>query len=98
MCHPQWIKQAHSHLESHSSQMTRTLPVGTQVGSKHFDDRLNEGTLHAGWVDAKTGDPVNDKDVRGKYEKAILSHTDIWILGELILVPALSYLMPSIRA
>ena len=78
--------------------MTRTLPVGTQVRSKHFDDHLNEGTLHVGWVDAKTGDPVNDKDIHGKYKKAILSHANIQILSELILVPALSCLMLSIRA
>ena len=51
-----------------------------------------------GWVDTKTGDPVDDKDVCGKYEKAILSHAGIQIFGELILVPALSHLMLSIRA
>lgn len=77
--------------------MTRILPAGTQVGSNHFDGRL-EGTLHVGWVDVKTGDPVDDKDIRGIYEKAILSHAGIRIFGELILVPALSCLMPSIRA
>ncbi len=65
---------------------------------KHFDGRLKEGTLHMGWVDAKTGDPVDDKDVHGKYEKAILSHASIQIFGELILVPAFSHLTPSIRA
>jgi len=65
---------------------------------KHFDGRLKEGTLHVGWVDAKTGDPVDDKDVRGKYEKAILSHAGVRIFGELILVLALSCLTPSIRA
>ncbi len=46
----------------------------------------------------KIGDPVDDKDVRGEFEKAILSHAGIRIFGELILVPALSHLMLSIRA
>jgi 3-oxoacyl-ACP reductase-like protein len=27
---------------------------------------LKDGALHAGWVDVKTGDLVDDKDVRGK--------------------------------
>ncbi|KAF8497863.1 hypothetical protein F5888DRAFT_1634279 [Russula emetica] len=44
---------------------------------KHLDGRLKDGTLHAGWVDAKIGDPVDDKDVRGKYEKAITCHADL---------------------
>ena len=35
---------------------------------EHFDRRLKDGTLHVGWADTKIGDPVNDKDVRGKYE------------------------------
>ncbi len=65
---------------------------------KPFDGCLKEGTLHMGWVDMKTGDPVNDKNICGKYKKAILSHTGIQIFGELILVPALSHLMLSIRA
>jgi len=65
---------------------------------KHFDGCLKEGTLHMGWVDTKTGDPVDDKDVHGKYKKAILSHANIRIFGELILVPAFSCLTPSIRA
>jgi len=65
---------------------------------KHFDGRLKDGTLHVGWVDAKTGDPVDDKDVRGKYEKAIMSHAGVRFFGELLLVLTLSCLMPSIRA
>ena len=65
---------------------------------KHFDGRLKEGTLHVGWVDVKTGDPVDDKDICGKYKKAILSHAGVRIFGELILVPAFSRLTPSIRA
>jgi fatty acid synthase subunit alpha len=33
---------------------------------KHFDGRLKDGTLHVCWVDAKTSDPVDDKDTRGR--------------------------------
>jgi fatty acid synthase subunit beta len=65
---------------------------------RHFDGRLKDGTLHVGRVDAKTGDPVDDKDVRGKCEKEIMSHAGVRFFGELLLVLAFSCLMPSIRA
>ncbi|QRW18188.1 fatty acid synthase subunit beta [Rhizoctonia solani] len=47
---------------------------------KHFDGRLKNGNLYVGWVDSKSGDPVDDKDVRGKYEKEILEHTGIRLI------------------
>lgn len=49
---------------------------------KHFDGRLKDGTLHVGWVDAKTGEPVDDKDVRGRYEKEIMDHAGVRFFGE----------------
>jgi len=39
---------------------------------KHFDGKLLSGSLHAGWVHVKSGDPVDDKDVRAKY------HLPVW--------------------
>jgi 3-oxoacyl-ACP reductase-like protein len=48
---------------------------------KHFDGRLKDDTLHVGWVDGKTSDPVDDKDVHGKYEKAIMSHAGMCFFG-----------------
>ncbi|KAI9803149.1 MAG: 3-oxoacyl-[acyl-carrier-protein] synthase [Piccolia ochrophora] len=39
-----------------------------------------KGKQYAGWVDAKTGDPVDDKDVKAKYEKVILEHTGIRLI------------------
>jgi fatty acid synthase subunit alpha len=36
-----------------------------------------KGKSYSGWVDAKTGEPVDDKDVKAKYEKYILEHTGI---------------------
>ncbi|GBE87869.1 fatty acid synthase [Sparassis crispa] len=47
---------------------------------KHFDGRLKDGSLHVGWVDAKSGEPVDDKDVRGRYEKDILSHAGVRLI------------------
>jgi len=47
---------------------------------KHFDGRLKDGSLYVGWVDATSGEPVDDKDVRGRYEKEILSHAGIRLI------------------
>lgn len=35
---------------------------------------------YAGWVDAKSGDPVDDKEVKAKYEKYILEHSGIRLI------------------
>ncbi|KAI9805515.1 MAG: hypothetical protein M1825_000766 [Sarcosagium campestre] len=39
-----------------------------------------KGKQYAGWVDAKTGEPVDDKDVKPKFEKYILEHTGIRLI------------------
>lgn len=48
---------------------------------KHFDGRLKDGSLYVGWVDAKTAEPLDDKDVKSAYEKHILAHTGIRFVG-----------------
>ncbi|TEA19489.1 Fatty acid synthase subunit alpha [Colletotrichum sidae] len=35
---------------------------------------------YSGWVDAKTGEPVEDKDIKQKYEKHILEHSGIRLI------------------
>jgi fatty acid synthase subunit beta len=47
---------------------------------KHFDGRLKDGSLYVGWVDSKTGEPVDDKDVKSRYEKEILSHAGVRLI------------------
>ena len=39
-----------------------------------------KGKSYSGWVDTKTGDPVEDKDIKGKYEKHILEHSGIRLI------------------
>ncbi|KAL1610310.1 beta subunit of fatty acid synthetase [Paraconiothyrium brasiliense] len=39
-----------------------------------------KGKSYSGWVDAKTGEPVDDKDVKSKYEKHILEHSGIRLI------------------
>jgi 3-oxoacyl-ACP reductase-like protein len=48
---------------------------------QHFDGRLKNGKTYTGWVDAKTQEPLDDKDVRAKYEKQILEHTGVRLIG-----------------
>ncbi|RDB25744.1 Fatty acid synthase subunit alpha [Hypsizygus marmoreus] len=47
---------------------------------KHFDGRLKDGSLYVGWVDSKTGEPVDDKDVKGRYEKDIYTHAGVRLI------------------
>ena len=46
---------------------------------RHHNGPL-KGKSYSGWVDAKTGDPVDDKDIKAKYEKQILSHSGIRLI------------------
>ncbi|KZF21193.1 fatty acid synthase-like protein [Xylona heveae TC161] len=46
---------------------------------KHHNGPL-KGQSYAGWVDAKTGEPVDDKDVKPKYEKHIIEHSGIRLI------------------
>ncbi|KAL2206570.1 fatty acid synthase subunit alpha [Sarocladium strictum] len=39
-----------------------------------------KGKPYAGWVDAKSGNPVDDKDIKAKYEKQILEHSGIRLI------------------
>ncbi|KAJ7762020.1 fatty acid synthase [Mycena maculata] len=47
---------------------------------KHFDGRLKDGALYVGWVDSKSGEPVDDKDVKGRYQKDILEHAGVRLI------------------
>ncbi|ORY35430.1 fatty-acid synthase complex protein [Naematelia encephala] len=47
---------------------------------KYLDGKLKNGQTYVGWVDAKSGEPVDDKDVRSKYEKDILTHSGIRVI------------------
>ncbi|KAK4956438.1 beta subunit of fatty acid synthetase [Elasticomyces elasticus] len=39
-----------------------------------------KGKSYSGWVDAKTSEPVDDKDIKAKYEKHILDHSGIRLI------------------
>ncbi|GAB7339607.1 hypothetical protein MBLNU457_6205t1 [Dothideomycetes sp. NU457] len=39
-----------------------------------------KGKSYSGWVDAKSGEPVDDRDIKAKYEKHILEHSGIRLI------------------
>lgn len=49
---------------------------------KHFNGRLKDGALYVGWVDSKSGEPIDDKDIKGRYEKDILAHAGVRLIGK----------------
>lgn len=48
---------------------------------KHFDGRSKDGALYVGWVDNKMNEPVDDKDIKGRYEAEILTHAGVRLIG-----------------
>ncbi|KAJ2710817.1 fatty acid synthase alpha subunit Lsd1, partial [Coemansia spiralis] len=45
---------------------------------KHFSGKHNKtGKMYVGWVDAQSGEPVADRQVKQRYEKQILEHTGV---------------------
>ncbi|KAJ2026480.1 fatty acid synthase alpha subunit Lsd1 [Coemansia sp. S85] len=48
---------------------------------KHVNGPLAAaGVMYVGWVDAKTGEPVSDIEVKPRYEEYILAHTGIRLI------------------
>ena len=46
---------------------------------RYFNGRI-KGRQYTGWVDAKTGQPVADLDIKKRYEKQILAHCGIRLI------------------
>ncbi|KAF9506326.1 hypothetical protein BS47DRAFT_1399605 [Hydnum rufescens UP504] len=47
---------------------------------KHFDRKFKNGNPHIGWDDAKSSEPVDNKDVKPIYEREILTHSGIQLI------------------
>ncbi|KAI7904710.1 fatty acid synthase [Cokeromyces recurvatus] len=52
---------------------------------KHHDGNLKNGKFYSGWLDAKSGEPVEEKDIKAKYEKQILEHTGIRLIDPTVM-------------
>ncbi|OMJ21424.1 Fatty acid synthase subunit alpha [Smittium culicis] len=47
---------------------------------KHFSGKLKSGRMYTGWVISESGEPIDDRDVKAKFEKSILEHTGIRLI------------------
>ena len=47
-----------------------------------FDGHLKNGSLYVGWVELKSGEPVDEKDVKSKFEKDILAYAGVRPMGK----------------
>lgn len=45
-----------------------------------IEHRIIESKSYVGWVDKKSGEPINDMDVKERYEQFILDHTGIRVI------------------
>ena len=46
----------------------------------HSGPLKNGGKQYVGWVDVKSGEPVEDKDMKARYEKEILEHAGVRLI------------------
>ncbi|KAK0531483.1 fatty acid synthase alpha subunit Lsd1 [Tilletia horrida] len=44
---------------------------------RHVNGKLKNGKPYVGWVDASSDEPVEDKNMRARYEKDIISHAGV---------------------
>jgi len=49
---------------------------------KYFNSRLKNGLLYVGLVELKFGELVDEKDVKSKFEKDILAHAGVRLIGK----------------
>lgn len=47
---------------------------------KHHNGALKNGNQYVGWVDAASGEPVEDREMKQKYEQEILAHTGVRLI------------------
>ncbi|EFX06093.1 fatty acid synthase alpha subunit [Grosmannia clavigera kw1407] len=70
-----WEMEAHGEFS-----LEGCIEMAWIMGLIHNHNGPIKGKPYSGWVDAKSGDPVDDKDVKAKYEKHILEHSGIRLI------------------
>ena len=68
-------------IEAHGEfSMAGCIEMAWIMGLIRSYDGAIKGERYCGWVDAQTGDPVADKNIKRKYESHILRHSGIRLL------------------
>ncbi|KAK3112525.1 beta subunit of fatty acid synthetase [Teratosphaeriaceae sp. CCFEE 6253] len=70
-----WEMEAHGHFS-----LEGCVEMAWLMGLIKNHNGPLKGKTYSGWVDAKTSEPVDDKDVKTKYEKHILDHAGIRLI------------------
>lgn len=70
-----WEMEAHGHFS-----LEGCIEMAWMMGLIKNHNGPLKGQSYSGWVDAKSGEPVDDKDVKVKYEKHILDHSGIRLI------------------
>lgn len=69
-----------------SLSITGCLELARIMGYvKFFNGRLKDGQSYIGWLDLHSGQPITDTEIKLKYEKEILEHTGIRMIGTYLL-------------
>ncbi|CDK29759.1 unnamed protein product [Kuraishia capsulata CBS 1993] len=70
-----WEMEAHGEFS-----LEGCLEMAWIMGYIKYHNGNLKGKPYTGWVDAKTGTPVDDKDIKAKYEEEILAHSGIRLI------------------
>ncbi|CAG58875.1 uncharacterized protein GVI51_E05841 [Nakaseomyces glabratus] len=57
-----------------------SVEMAWMMGMIKYHNGNLKGRPYTGWVDAKTNEPVDDKDIKAKYESKILEHSGIRLI------------------
>ncbi|KAG7192262.1 3-oxoacyl-[acyl-carrier-protein] synthase [Scheffersomyces spartinae] len=60
--------------------MEGTIEMAWIMGLIKYHNGNLKGKPYTGWIDAKTQQPVDDKDIKAKYEEEILDHSGIRLI------------------
>ena len=70
-----WEMEAYGHFSLEGS-----IEMAWMMGLIKNHNGPLKGKSYSGWIDAKSNEPVDDKDVKAKYEKHILEHSGIRLI------------------
>jgi fatty acid synthase subunit alpha len=70
-----WEMEAHGEFS-----LEGTIEMAWIMGLIKYHNGNLKGKPYSGWIDAKTQQPVDDKDIKSKYEEEILDHAGIRLI------------------
>jgi fatty acid synthase subunit alpha len=56
--------------------------------NEHSDDRFENGSPYVSWVESKSGEPLDEKDAKSKFEKDIFAHAGMKSISKELIASA----------